>query len=511
MKKKLFTVFSLCIFSLLFFLNFQVFAEEKLPLTPPVTQEEGFTLKTSVSPKEGGSIAVKVDGKDHNGEKIKKGATVTLSVSEAEAYLFDRWEISSTVESLPESSLTKKEITFLMPEMNLDFKAVLKENKTKYTVYIEANDASMGSPNFGHKDFLPGETVKVDAASSDGFRFVRWVDSDNVLKDLEKDWDTKSVFSFKMPAKDVHLTVEFDYVTYFFTLKVEGEGEVEVIGKEKNETGKYPCTVGEEILLSATPGEDFNFVNWSSTNSAEFSDYDKSDTTMTCPASDFTLTANFASAVKKLTMESSEGGTVFPEKGETAVGVDTLVNIVASPNPGYRFSHWECSSEKGDFENSKKAETNFTMPDEDCTVKAVFVKGKYQLTLKASAGGKVEGKAGAYEMGEKVPIKAIPMKGYKFSRWLCEVNGVLASEEASTEAIVPGEDVRITAVFILKTGVAPEVSGGIEKDENSFPWGILIVVFLLSAASIALVIIRDRYNLSYRLIIKQWFAKKDKK
>ncbi|MBR5295787.1 MAG: hypothetical protein IKU24_04265, partial [Clostridia bacterium] len=247
-----------------------------------------------------------------------------------------------------------------------------------------------------------------------------------------------------------------------------------------------------------------------STNSASFSDFDKTDTSLTCPASDFTVTATFSSAVRNLKMESSEGGDVFPAAGEMVVGVDTLVNLVATPDLGYKFSHWECSSEKGTFENEKKAETNFTMPEEDCTVKAVFVKGEYKLTLAASAGGKVEGKEGVYAMGEKIFVKAIALEGYEFSRWQCEVAGVITSEEETFEISMPGEDIKVTAIFVLKTEAVPVTSQNTsDQNENSFPWGVLILVFLLSSVAIALVIIRDRYHLSYRYLIKKWFLKKD--
>ncbi len=513
-KTRIFTL-SLCIVFFALFLIFPVFAEngegpDQNP--PPAETTEAYALTMKVSPERSGTVSIKVNGKEHTEGKIKQGASVTLTATAKEGFLFERWEVDE-IEGLAQSSLNKKEISFKMPKQDVIFDVIFKENKTKFTVFIETNDSMMGTGNFSHKEFLPGDTVKIDAVPQNGFRFVRWTDANKTLAAVEvtEGWESKNEFSFTMPSKDVYLTVEFDYITYYFTLKTKGKGEVEVSGKEKNSAGKYECTFGEEILLSATPEEDYIFVNWAATNSAELSDFDKTDTALTCPASDFTVTANFASGVRKLTLETSEGGTIHPDVGVMEMGINTILNLIATPSEGYAFSHWECSSEKGDFENEKKAETDFTMPEEDCTVKAVFIKGGYRLTLNSSAGGKIEGEEGVYEMGTKVTLKANPLKGYVFSHWQCKKEGVVSSpKSASTEIVIPGEDVTVTAVFVLKTAAAPGVSKDANSDGSSFPWAILIVIFLLSSVAIALVIIRDRYHLSYRYLIKKWLGKKGK-
>ena len=86
------------------------------------------------------------------------------------------------------------------------------------------------------------------------------------------------------------------------------------------------------------------------------------------------------------------------------------------------------------------------------------------------------------------------------------MKGVVWDESAAeTVATIPGKDVKITAVFTLKgSGAAGGVSDQDSDPGSGFPWAALIVVLLLSAAAIGLIIVRERYNLSYRYLIKKW-------
>ncbi len=508
MKTRKFRQASLCFFLILFCF---IFAFSALAEEPQTKNSEEFNLQVKASPEDSGSVKITVDGKEQNSSsaKAKADARITLKAEEKEGYYFVGWEVNSSVpySELGEEKLKNNTLNFKMKAADATFIAVFQK---KYTVTIESNEFGMG--NFGHKQFAPGEKVKVDATPYDGFRFVRWVDQTGAmaLAKPEAGWENLAAFEFLMPEKDVNLSIEFDYITFYFTLKVKGQGEVLIDGKEKNKAGKYECTVGEEILISAVPGEDNVFVNWTGTNSADFSDYDKADTTLICPASDFTITANFASSVRKLTLASGEGGTISPEPGEMQMGVENILSLKAIPEPGYEFLKWECSSKNGKFKDAKSASTEFTMPEENCTVTASFIKGGYHLKVLSSAGGKVEGGTGTYEMGEKVLLKAIPLEGYVFSHWESSVKGVISElKNKNAEAVIPGEDVNITAVFVLKAALTPnKTDPSIDPESSSFPWGVLVLVFFISAAAIALVILRERYHLSYRYLIKKWLSKK---
>jgi len=240
-----------------------------------------------------------------------------------------------------------------------------------------------------------------------------------------------------------------------------------------------------------------------------------------CPASDFTVPANFASSVKELTLTSTPGGkaminlnstegAMLPTDEPVRCGVDQIYKLVASPEKGYEFSHWECSVSANVFSDSKSVNTDFTMPNDNCTVTAVFVKGTYRVFLKTTAGGNATVTEGAFEMGTKVELNAAPLPGYAFSHWECAVEGVLESPaNPKTNAVIPGSDVEIRAVFTLQATFDPQTSVPQDLDDGEgFPWIAILVVFLLSSSAIALIVIREKYNLSYLYLIKKFFKKK---
>ncbi len=496
MKFKRYYGVLLCAFILFCALfSIQAFAAQENPLI------------LTVNPEDSGTFQVKINGEEameSTDFSVKKGASVSIKAIPAEGYTFDHWVLSGL--SSAEAQLRNPELNFTMPEKKVSAEAYFKQKKDAFTVTVESSDYGMG--NFGHKDFAPGQTVSVDALAYDGYRFVRWIDLTGALKSVElpKDWEKQSSLTFAMPARDVVLHPEFEPITYYLTLKVVSKGEAFVLGKEKNDAGKYECTVGESLLLSALPEKDYVFVNWSVTNSAKLVDYDQKDAAVICPASDFTITCTFASAIRTLTVKGTQGGTVSPEPGVMSVGVGNIVPLTATPNEGYAFSHWECSSKEGHFEAFEDSDTNFTMPEEDCTVTAVFSKGGYRLTLASTVGGEVQGKEDVYEMGEKISVKAVALEGYVFSYWKCSVSGAVVSpRNAETEIVIPGEHVKVTAVFELKAALTPDETISSQEEEQRFPWPILIVIFIISAVAITLVVLREQLNLSYRYLVGKWY------
>lgn len=503
--------FTLILLSLMFSLS--VFAEGEVPATegtppsvtpdPDQTQEKEYLLTWTADPADYGSIEVMYGSMTAMGNTVKAapGTEITMTAKPKTGCLFKEW----TSDEFELADISKPEITFRMPARNVDLKAVF-EKETLYTLNVEQDVANAGGTSYivSEKNlFRAGETVRVDAIAYEGHVFVEWGESCATF-DFTDAQKNNSRLEFRMPAEDVNLTMTFKPITYFFQIEIRGEGEVEVPDKEPNDSGKYECTVGEEIAISATAGEDFAFVNWTGVNGVEFDPYDQSESTLICPASDFTVTANFASSVMELTIASGEGGSVTHE-GTIRMGVDTIYNLIAVPEVGYVFLGWECSSEKGKFANAEKASTAFTMPDENCTVTAFFQKGGYELTVKASPGGIARGAQGKYEMGAVIALEAIPMEGYVFSRWECvDSNALTAPEKQKTSFRMPGKDVEVLAVFTLKISAGEPTATPQPPEEKGFPWVGLSVVFVLSVLCIVLVVLREKYHLSYRYLIRKW-------
>ncbi|MCD6221880.1 hypothetical protein J7K25_06965, partial [bacterium] len=195
---------------------------------------------------------------------------------------------------------------------------------------------------------------------------------------------------------------------------------------------------GEEVQLTATPNQGYRFKNWSGDVPAGHENDNPISITMN---SDKNIVAHF---VKQYTLtmgvNPAGGGTTNPAVGDHLYDENTVVNISATANPGYRFDHWE-----GDVADPNSVNTTVTM-DEDKTVTAHFVK-TYNLTINIQPGectATTTPSAGThtYDEGEVVNVVAIENADWLFDHWEGDATGTEKSIEITMDS-----DKNITAVF----------------------------------------------------------------
>jgi len=117
-----------------------------------------------------------------------------------------------------------------------------------------------------------------------------------------------------------------------------------------------------EVNLTAVPDSKCEFVNWTWTlNEGSIGNATAAETTITItPDEDYEIIANFI-ALYDLTIDSTDGGQVttpgeglFPD-----YYAGTVVELVATPDAGYRFFRW--TGDAGKIANRYAAETTITM------------------------------------------------------------------------------------------------------------------------------------------------------
>ena len=146
-----------------------------------------------------------------------------------------------------------------------------------------------------------------------------------------------------------------------------------------------------------------------------------------------------------LTMDVSPsgGGTTTPAVGVHTYAEGTVVNISATPNPGYVFDHWT-----GDVANPNSASTTVTM-DADKTVTAYFVVS-HDLTMgvSPSGGGTTAPAVGVhtYAAGTVVNISATPNTGYVFDHW----TGDVADPNSASTTVTMDAAKTVTAHFVAE-------------------------------------------------------------
>ncbi|MGB5926018.1 MAG: hypothetical protein WBH01_08040, partial [Dehalococcoidia bacterium] len=122
-------------------------------------------------------------------------------------------------------------------------------------------------------------------------------------------------------------------VEYDLTIASTAGGNVTIPGE-----GTFPYDGERVVDLVATPDAGYRFVEWTGDVGTIADVYDAT-TTITMNG-DYAVTANFV-AMYDLTISSAEGGSVTePGEGVFTYDEGTVVDLVATPDAGYRFDQW---------------------------------------------------------------------------------------------------------------------------------------------------------------------------
>ncbi len=228
-------------------------------------------------------------------------------------------------------------------------------------------------------------------------------------------------------------------------------------------------------VLSGTPSE-----------SGEFTCTVKASDAGT-PEREKTYTFAIAAAGEELAPRSLLDTAAEPVNGGSTTGSDSYpvdgdATVTATPNPGWRFVHWE---EGGEIVS---VEPDFTLTmNVNHSLVAKFAPSLPQWTITASAapaeGGTVSG-GGAYDDGGSVTLTASPNAGFAFVNWT--EGGAQVSNSASY-TFTATADRTLTAnfaavpVYTISTAASP-VDGGSTSGGGSHAQGASVTVSAMAAA-----------------------------
>jgi len=387
-----------------------------------VLEEEPYTLDLTVNPANAGTVAGAGD--------YLAGTEVDIEALANDGYVFVNWtDQDDNVVS------DDAETTFVMPESNTTLTANFELIDYSVTVHVDPEEAGAV---IGEGSYNMGDQVTVEATAAEGYEFVNWTDQD----DIEMSDDEE--YTFTMPAENVVLTANFEPLSFNLSLAVSPDGTGSVEGD-----GVY--LFGEEVLIEAVPETGYAFVSWTDADGDVVSDSPSESITM--PAEDLTLTANFELADYTLSLfaEPEEGGEV---SGEGTYQMGDEVTVLASANEGYEFMNW---TNQDDEVVADTEEYSFTMPAEDVTLIANFEQLSYTLSLSAEpeTGGVLSGE-GMYFFGEEVTVIAEANVEYEFEKWADE-HGEEVSQEAEYTFTMPSDDKHLVAYFENVTAITEPV------------------------------------------------------
>jgi hypothetical protein len=206
-----------------------------------------------------------------------------------------------------------------------------------------------------------------------------------------------------------------------------------------NGTGSGSFTAGTVVTISANPppaGQ--SFTGWTG---ASVSNTNAPTTSITMPAANTTVTANFATGpTYALTVVGGQGS------GNYVAGA--VVTITANnPPAGQLFLGWTGAT----VANANSPATTLIMPASAVTVTASFSQPTYTLTVVNGTN------SGNYPAGTVVPISpTAPPAGQYFQHWTGP--GVANTSRPSTTVTMPAASTTITAIFFTPLPIPQPVT-----------------------------------------------------
>ncbi len=190
-----------------------------------------------------------------------------------EGWFFTEW--TGDIEHIIDPASAETIVT--MPAADVDLTAHFAPT---YTLTLVANPEEGGEVE-GEGDYAEGEEAHVIATPAEHWLFINWTD------EAGEEVSDEAEFHYTMPAADVTLTANFEFDPPLYTLTLNADP---ADGGDVDGAGEYE--EGTEVTITATPEEEFIFVDWSG-DTQHVDDEEAATATVTMPAADITLTANF--------------------------------------------------------------------------------------------------------------------------------------------------------------------------------------------------------------------------
>lgn len=256
-----------------------------------------FTLTTSVSPVEGGSISPAQGSYD-------EGETLSLQATPTEGWEFVRWEQDLNTTANPMNITMNRDYTVV---------GVFEQRMHAFTVDVEGEGTVTETVvQQKNKDYAEGTVVELEAVPAEGWMFSHWEGdlsgSDNPAQiTVDESKSVVGVFEQRMHA---------------LTIDIEGEGTVtETVVQQK--TTDY--AEGTVVELEAIPAESWVFRHWKGDLSGSDNPVEITvDEPISIVADFFTLPTVGTGSVRSITENSAQsGGDVTDDGGSfvTARGI----------------------------------------------------------------------------------------------------------------------------------------------------------------------------------------------
>ena len=359
---------------------------------------------------------------------VIEGEKVHVKANVPEDHEFVKWTSNVFLNGYD----TDEEFDFVMPVPGQNVELT---SETSQLYYVTINDQGADEPT---QTFVvkAGDTVYLEAAGRDGWKFIDWEGDVDLIFDNED--HTKAHFT--VPS-NTNVTVTAKYMKYR-TITVNG-------GTVNDETTITDALREQNVKIKAVyDPEEQVFDHWEAEGPDGWALTEEQkgaeSFTLKVPKGNVTLTAVY----KTLHTVTVINGTA--QNGETTIKAVAGETITLTPNlpDDQEFDCWYSEDINLNEEQRKTPELTFKMRDFDITIEAKS-KQLYFVEL-ADADTTANGQSGKVEVksGEDVTIVAPEREGWKFIRWEVSDNAHLDNATASeAHFTMPSGNVSVKAVY----------------------------------------------------------------
>jgi len=333
--------------------------------------------------------------------------------------------------------------------------------------------------------YTPGDTVKLRASPSPGWKFVSWGGTISVAENpfiLEINKNEWIYPVFELIPVDPEPEPE---IVSAYTINLDSAAH----GNAVRTPVKPSYTAGEFVRISAEPDPGYEFESWSGSISSA-----QNPLILRVAASEWIIPvfAKIPDAVEPepdpiieytVRADSTPFGTSSVDPGKSVFTEGEYVKITATPAPGYVFSGWHGTLE------SMQNPLVLRVEDHAWVIPSFSKEPRYALVAERNiTGGSVTvspDKAGEYEYGEFCTLTATADPGYAFEGWYGDASGkqqVLTVCMTRDLAVHPQFSlIPVEPQFTVNAGSS--ISGTVRVTPDKEAYGLNETVYLTAAAS----------------------------
>ena len=377
-----------------------------------------------------------------DGRTVQKeyDAEVTVTAKDEVGHTFTGW----TVEGVTVEDKTSQTLHFRMPA-----------KEVKLTTNYSTNQYTLVENGRADKRYYY-DWVTLQAQSWTGQTFDHWEISGVEISEEEA---KKSYLTFRMPANDV--TAEAIYTIDLYAVEVEG-GRAEVDGKTVT-----AVPYGKTVTLVPEPEPGKEFVRWKVVGDNTNLSIMRNSFTM--PYWNVKIKAVYKDIYYTITITGGNASSENYKKATDAKYNERIYLEAVPENVGDELDYWEVNGQKIDG-------SEFNMPAENVTIRAVWKRAIYKLTLEGATATVNGNPASTAQYGDNVWLTAEPPYGKELARW--ELSGLDGTKTIKFGRMLnfkmPANDV--TAKAIYEDGVYSIFITGGTVDNTEHKAGELVLV-----------------------------------